>query len=101
MTGPAAIASCPSHDELACFQRGETPSSRIEELAEHLETCSGCQSSLASLSFAADDLLDELRRVRDLDRPDEVSLIDEMAALESDSGTIFGDTQKLRMTVHA
>jgi hypothetical protein len=89
MTGLTATLPCPSQDDLAQFQRGEAPSGRIDELAEHLEICSDCQAALAQLSVACDELLKELRRVADIDWCDDSSLVNEMAALESELGAIL------------
>ena len=89
MTVLTASWPCPSQDDLAHFQRGEAPSGRIDELAEHLEICSNCQAALAQLSVAYDELLKELRRVDDIDWCEDASLVEEMAALESELGTIL------------
>jgi hypothetical protein len=67
MTGLTTTSPCPSQDDLAHFQRGEAPSGRIDELAEHLEICNDCQAALAHLSVACDELrqlhcVDQFRR---------------------------------------
>ena len=89
MTSLTATWPCPSQGDLAHFQRGEAPSGRIDELAEHLEICSDCRAALAHLSVACDKLLKELRRVDDINWCDDTSLVEEMAALESELSAIL------------
>lgn len=92
MTGPAVTTVCPSSDELARFCRGDLSSSRLDEVAEHLEACSHCQSSLSEVGRASDELLSELRRLPDFDVPPDDAFRREIADLESKSSSFFGDT---------
>src|SRR6185437_12647070 len=101
MTGPMVISACPASDELAQFQRGNLPSGKLEELAVHLESCSACQASLDSLPSVADELLVDLREIRDIDAPEDDSLIAEVAALESISARLFDDTREMRPAMPA
>ncbi len=41
--------SCPSHERLVAFDRGELSDSRIMQISEHLDQCSHCQQSLEQL----------------------------------------------------
>jgi len=43
------VALCPGREELAAFERGQLPLERLEVIAEHLERCAQCESSLEEL----------------------------------------------------
>ena len=43
------VAFCPGREELAAFERGQLPLERLEVIAEHLERCTQCESSLEQL----------------------------------------------------
>ncbi|OYV89112.1 MAG: hypothetical protein B7Z73_07220, partial [Planctomycetia bacterium 21-64-5] len=101
MIGPDVTTACPPKDELTRFCRGDLPTNRLEEVAEHLEGCGHCQSSLDEVSWAADDLLAELRRLPAHDESLDSALKGEIAELESKSSAFFNDTLEEPLTTEA
>jgi serine/threonine protein kinase len=55
------ITACPARDEIAIWSVGRCPAARIEEIAEHLDDCEFCTSSLDSLDTTGDDWERSLR----------------------------------------
>lgn len=49
--------SCPSREELLAFAIGEISVDALVDLAEHLDVCSGCQSTLSQLHVDDDSLI--------------------------------------------
>ena len=54
---------CPTSEELRAFRLGEMPPESVDAFAEHLETCPGCESSLATQVAASDQLVEALRSI--------------------------------------
>ncbi|HVX09975.1 MAG TPA: bifunctional serine/threonine-protein kinase/formylglycine-generating enzyme family protein [Pirellulales bacterium] len=92
MSAPAITAVCPPRDELTRFCRGDLNHDRLEEVAEHLESCAHCQSLLDEASRARDELLSELRQLADFNAPPDDAFRREIADIESKSSSFFGDT---------
>jgi serine/threonine protein kinase/formylglycine-generating enzyme required for sulfatase activity len=69
----------------------------VGEVAEHIEGCSHCQSSLNEVSQADDELLVELRRVPALDESPDSAFSSEIADLASRSSAFFSDTLEERL----
>ena len=97
MSGPAVSHACPTKEELGRFSRGDLPASRLEELAEHLEGCHDCQTSLNGLAGQSDDLLIELRGIGLLDRVVDNAISGEMATVESSVVAFLSDTCEERL----
>src|SRR5579885_1797537 len=55
------IMPCPTLDELQRYSVGELPRSTFDVVEAHLDTCEHCQSSLAELPPASDELIESLR----------------------------------------
>jgi serine/threonine-protein kinase len=51
------VALCPGREELAAFERGQLPLERLEAIAEHLERCTQCESSLEQ--FQVEDTIQQ------------------------------------------
>ena len=56
-----SMADCPSHDRLFDYVVGRLSDVASEVLASHLDTCSTCQTKLATLDDASDSLVARLR----------------------------------------
>ena len=46
---------CPSAEQLAAFQAGKLSHEELSQIAEHLESCPACQTSLETGSTAGDE----------------------------------------------
>jgi serine/threonine-protein kinase len=55
-------ASCPPSAELAAFQLGDLPDAELEEIADHVEVCAGCEAAVRELDGLADPMISTLRR---------------------------------------
>ncbi len=53
---------CLTHDELAAFNLGELPPTVLEELANHLESCSQCETLARELDGMSSPLVEAYRR---------------------------------------
>jgi eukaryotic-like serine/threonine-protein kinase len=60
MSGPAG--GCPSPEELCAYGQGQLPLERLEAVAEHIDSCPHCASSLQDLAEERDTLVSHLRR---------------------------------------
>ncbi|HEV3339570.1 MAG TPA: bifunctional serine/threonine-protein kinase/formylglycine-generating enzyme family protein [Pirellulales bacterium] len=101
MSAATISQACPSKDELARFCRGQLSTFRLEQIAEHLEGCRNCQSSLDDVSGAVDDLLAELRQLPSFEAPQDTALDGEMAGLESQPSAFFDTALEEQETVDA
>ena len=54
---------CPSRDELADYNSGKLPEDALNSVANHVEECPSCQTTLQSLLAAEDTVELGLRRV--------------------------------------
>jgi serine/threonine protein kinase len=68
---------CPNEEELRAFSVGSLPADAFERIAEHVETCSGCDAALESLGHEQDEVLTQLQRL---------SAPDPSAAVSTDAG---------------
>jgi hypothetical protein len=59
-----SAVACPARDDLSAYLLGDLPTENRESVAAHVETCSACQSTLASLSSVQDELVLALRQQR-------------------------------------
>ena len=57
-----APAGCPEPAELAEFATGDLPRAALARIADHLEGCSACASTLGTFDELADSFLSRLRR---------------------------------------
>lgn len=68
--GPAVGLSCPDSGELREFALGRGEPARFDALAAHVESCAHCQQRLDELDGSADELIDQLGRLRTASRVD-------------------------------
>jgi tRNA A-37 threonylcarbamoyl transferase component Bud32 len=54
---------CPNHDELRAFSVGSLSADVFERIAQHVESCVGCDAALESLAQPPDEILTELQRL--------------------------------------
>ena len=59
------VRHCPSTTDLAAFSSGHLPDERLEHIAQHLASCTTCETALATLP--QDSLLAQLRRGSELE----------------------------------
>jgi len=59
---PSRPTACPNREEWSAFYLGKLPADVVQTLAEHLEQCTECSSSLQALEGEADELVRQLRR---------------------------------------
>jgi eukaryotic-like serine/threonine-protein kinase len=97
MSGPAISQACPAREEWSRFRRGDLPVFQLESLAEHFESCATCQAAFQALPDETDDLLLDLRHVRNAEPSDAPSWQSNMAALEASSPDMFADTRRDRL----
>ena len=57
------IKTCPGQAVLSAFILGDLSESELDEVAEHLESCTECDQVASRLDAEADAVLDELRRI--------------------------------------
>jgi serine/threonine protein kinase len=55
-------ATCPSREQLLAFQLGDLPEPTLQDVAEHLETCSSCETLAQQLDSEMDQVLSAIRR---------------------------------------
>jgi serine/threonine protein kinase len=55
-------ATCPTPEQLSGYVEGALPPDVAETVAAHLETCSDCEDTLASIEQQGNPLLDDLRQ---------------------------------------
>src|SRR5207248_675039 len=53
--------TCPSEQQLQAFQLGDLPEPSLNEVAEHLEVCSKCETLARQLDTTMDPILAALR----------------------------------------
>src|SRR5262245_34812618 len=58
-----APAACPSPDKLADFSSGRLSFAELDSVSEHMSGCLRCESTLASLADARDELVKHLREL--------------------------------------
>src|SRR5262245_57511886 len=56
------MPGCPSQQYLLAFQLGDLPEPTLHDVAEHLETCTDCETLARQFDNASDDILSALRR---------------------------------------
>jgi len=56
------VASCPDRHALRAFSSGELSGDRIREVAEHVDSCTSCQSILDAQSNDAEPVVAALRQ---------------------------------------
>jgi serine/threonine protein kinase len=61
---PFDPSTCPGHETLVAFDRGELSADTSELIGAHVEACDACQAVLGGLAGPPDSLLDGLRRVQ-------------------------------------
>ena len=54
---------CPDPAELRAFSVGSLPADEFEQIAQHIESCSGCDAALESLGHEQDEVLTQLQRL--------------------------------------
>ena len=54
------LQTCPTRDELSAFLAGKLSEADLETVADHLEACQPCQTSVQSLADVADTLVPQL-----------------------------------------
>ena len=54
---------CPSADRLQDFALGRSAGSEFEDVAEHIDACSSCQTRLEELDHTTDALVDQLQQL--------------------------------------
>src|SRR5687767_5611855 len=54
---------CPNPDELRAFSVGSLSADAFERIAQHVESCTGCDAALESLGQPPDEILSELQRL--------------------------------------
>jgi serine/threonine protein kinase len=57
----SSLSNCPTHAELKAFVVGELSVSRLERIAEHVESCQRCEAALQTTDISKNDLVVELR----------------------------------------
>src|SRR5262249_21246302 len=55
-------ATCPSREQLLAFQLGDLPEPTLQDVAQHLETCSPCETLAQQLDGALGGVLSAIRR---------------------------------------
>lgn len=53
---------CPSRDNLAAYVQGTLSEEAVERVADHLDTCPACETTVEDLERQSDPLVDRLRR---------------------------------------
>ena len=54
-------ATCPNREDLVAFALGRLPEDTVTQIADHLDGCPRCESTVASLDNLSDSFLSELR----------------------------------------
>jgi anti-sigma factor RsiW len=53
--------NCPTRDTLLSFTRGDLPDEEIEAVCDHLETCTGCEETVARFEGQSDTFIGQLQ----------------------------------------
>jgi WD40 repeat protein/serine/threonine protein kinase len=61
LQGRDVSASCPSEQDLLAFHRGILQEDELDVIAEHLESCPGCEATIRLYDRKADPLVDVMR----------------------------------------
>src|SRR5439155_18825515 len=62
LAGEAHVGCCPSIQDLQAFHLGNLPEADLDIVAEHLESCSRCETAVREFDTSFDPLLAALRK---------------------------------------
>jgi len=78
------ISRCPDREELAAYMLGQLPPEIIESIAEHVDACRTCDSTLVAMDDLTDPLVERLQEARDSELPSPESELQRLLALAGD-----------------
>ena len=81
---PSAISDCPDWEELAAYLLGKLPPEILDSIAEHVDGCRTCDSTLAAMDGLTDPLVDRLQEACDSELPSPESELQRLMAMADD-----------------